>query len=85
MTDRPAGPGEFALIARYFAPLAQGFPGAYGLRDDVAVLTPAAGSEIVAKTDAIVAGVHFFADDPADLVARKAVPLPAFFLEQLPG
>src|SRR5262249_30620202 len=66
-------PGEFELIARYFAPLARGFPGAYGLRDDAAVIAPAAGNELVAKSDAIVAGVHFLADDPPDLVARKAL------------
>ncbi len=51
--------GEFALIARYFAPLARGFPGAYGLLDDAAVIVPAAGNELVAKTDAIVGGVDF--------------------------
>ena len=66
-------PGEFELIARYFAPLAKGFPGAYGLLDDAAVITPAAGYELVAKTDAIVGGVDFFPDDPPDLVARKAL------------
>jgi thiamine-monophosphate kinase len=32
-------PGEFELIARYFAPLAEGFAGAYGLQDDAAVVT----------------------------------------------
>jgi thiamine-monophosphate kinase len=66
-------PGEFELIARYFAPLAKGFPGAYGLLDDAAVITPAVGYELVAKTDAIVGGVHFLPDDPPDLVARKAL------------
>jgi thiamine-monophosphate kinase len=66
-------PGEFALIERYFAPLAAGFPGAYGLRDDAAVIVPSAGCELVAKTDAILAGVHFLPDDPADLVAQKAL------------
>jgi thiamine-monophosphate kinase len=66
-------PGEFELIAHYFAPLAKGFPGAYGLLDDAAVITPAAGHELVAKTDAIVGSVHFLPDDPPDLVARKAL------------
>jgi thiamine-monophosphate kinase len=66
-------PGEFELIARYFAPLSKGFPGAYGLQDDAAVVTPTPGQQIVAKTDAIVAGVHFLPDDPADLVAQKAL------------
>jgi thiamine-monophosphate kinase len=62
---------EDDIIARYFAPLATA-PGAHGLEDDVAVLAPSA-DELVLKTDAIVAGVHFFADDPADDVARKAI------------
>jgi len=46
--------GEFELIARYFAPLSRGFPGAYGLLDDAAVIAPLPGYELVAKTDAIV-------------------------------
>jgi thiamine-monophosphate kinase len=66
-------PGEFELIARYFAPLAKGFPGAYGLLDDAAVIAPLPGHELVAKTDAIVGGVHFLLDDPPDLIARKAL------------
>ncbi len=66
-------PGEFALIARYFAPLAEGFPGAYGLVDDVAAISPAPGHELVAKTDAIVAGIDFPDDEAASLVARKAL------------
>ena len=66
-------PGEFELIARYFAPLAKGFPGAYGLLDDATVIAPAAGHELVKKTDAIVGGVHCLPDDPPDLVAHKAL------------
>jgi hypothetical protein len=73
MKPIPDLPGEFALIARYFAPLAKGFPGAYGLLDDAAVISPAPGHEFVAKTDAIVGGVDFPPDAPADLVARKAL------------
>jgi len=69
-------PGEFELIARLFAPLAAGWPGACGLTDDVAYLPlegdlVAPGEELVLKTDAIVAGVHFLVEDPPDLVARK--------------
>jgi thiamine-monophosphate kinase len=65
--------GEFELIARYFAPVAKGFPGAFGLLDDAAVIAPLPGHELVAKTDAIVGGVHFLLDDPPDLIARKAL------------
>lgn len=64
--------GEDKLIARHFKPLAT-HPGAFGLVDDAAVLAVPPGHEMVLKADAIVGGVHFFADDPADLVARKAL------------
>ena len=64
--------GEERLIARYFRPLARD-PGALGLTDDAAVLTPPAGAELVLTTDAIVGGVHFFPADRADMVARKAL------------
>ena len=72
----PERPGEFELIANLFAPLTREFPGACGLEDDVAYLTLTdglvqAGEELVLKTDALVSGVHFLADDPGDLVARK--------------
>jgi thiamine-monophosphate kinase len=66
-------PGEFELIARYFAPLARNFPGAYGLLDDAAVIAPASGNELIVKTDAIVGGIDFPLDQPADLIARKAL------------
>jgi thiamine-monophosphate kinase len=62
-------PGEFALIARYFRPLAG--PAGLGLADDAALLVPPPGRELVLTTDAMVAGVHFLAEDPPDLVARK--------------
>lgn len=73
MNAQSGMPGEFELIARYFAPLSHGFPGAYGLLDDVATIVPGPGHELIVKTDAIVGGVHFLLDDPADLVARKAL------------
>lgn len=64
-------PGEFALIARYFAPLAG--PGAEGLTDDAASLTPSPGHDLVVTADAIVAGVHCFPEDPPGSIARKAL------------
>jgi len=64
--------GEDRLIARHFKPLAR-HPGAFGLIDDAAVLAPPPGHDVVLKTDAIVGGVHFFAGDPANAVARKAL------------
>jgi thiamine-monophosphate kinase len=68
-SDRPS---EFALIAELFAPLAQA-PGAFGLKDDAAVIAPSAGHELVITTDALVEGVHFLADDPPLFVAKKAL------------
>ena len=65
-------PDEDGLIARYFRPLATA-PGAARLLDDAAAYTPPPGTEMVLTTDAVVAGVHFFADDPAGAVARKAL------------
>ncbi|HKR19419.1 MAG TPA: thiamine-phosphate kinase [Stellaceae bacterium] len=61
--------GEFARIARFFAPLA--LPGGLKLRDDVALIAGRRGEQYVLKTDAIVEGIHFFADDPAADIARK--------------
>ncbi|GMA73812.1 hypothetical protein GCM10025880_02290 [Methylorubrum aminovorans] len=63
--------GEEALIARYFAPLAG--PGAEGLRDDAASLTPTLGHDLVVTADAVVAGVHYFPDDPPGSIAVKAL------------
>jgi thiamine-monophosphate kinase len=68
MSDSPL-PGEFALIARHFRPLAG--PAALGLTDDAALLTPPPGRELVLSVDAMVGGVHFLPDDPPDLIGRK--------------
>lgn len=69
----PRSKDEFGLIEAFFAPLARGQPGAFGLRDDAAVVTPAPGRALVTTTDLTVAGIHFMADDPPDLVARKSL------------
>ncbi len=66
-------PSEFEWVARYFAPLAREFAGAYDLLDDVAVISPGRGRELVVKSDVIVAGIDFPPDEPATLVARKAL------------
>src|SRR5207244_48013 len=68
----PSESAEDRLIAKYFAPLAQ-HPGALGLRDDAALFTPPPGCDLVLTKDALVAGVHFFAGDPPDAIARKAL------------
>ena len=62
-------PPEFALIARHFRPLAG--DGALDLSDDAALLDPPAGHQLVLAADAMVAGVHFLADDPPETIGRK--------------
>lgn len=62
---------EFARIARYFAPLTEGFAGALGLTDDAAVIAPMAGRDMVVTSDTMVAGVHFIGDERPDLIAAK--------------
>jgi thiamine-monophosphate kinase len=64
-------PSEFDLIERYFAPISS--PGAFGLRDDAARLRPTTGCDFVLTKDMLVAGVHFFPDDPPASIARKAL------------
>ena len=62
---------EFSIIAKYFAPLAG--EGAFGLKDDAAIVPQRAGHDLVVTTDAIIEGIDFFAFDPADSIARKAL------------
>ncbi len=65
--------GELELIETYFRPLAEATPGALRLADDAACLPVNPSCDLVATTDMLVAGVHFFPDDaPAD-IAWKAV------------
>lgn len=64
---------EFQLIARYFAPLATGEPGALGLLDDAAVLSLPPGRELVVTADLLVEGVHFRSDDPPESVGAKVL------------
>lgn len=62
---------EFDLIARYFAPLAG--PGGLGLTDDAACITPPPNHDLVITKDMLIAGVHFFPDDPPRAIAQKAL------------
>ena len=62
---------EFGIIAKYFAPLAG--EGAFGLKDDAALLPSRPGHDLIVTTDTISEGTDFFAFDPADLVAQKAL------------
>jgi thiamine-monophosphate kinase len=63
---------EERLIARYFRPLAT-HPGAFGLADDAAILTPPPDCDLVLTTDGVIAGVHFFPDDRPDTIGCKAL------------
>jgi len=65
--------GEFELIAKLFAPLAAKAEGAFNLTDDAAILRHSPGEELVVTVDALVEAVHFRRDDPADLIAAKAL------------
>ena len=69
MTNAAPLAPEFALIAQHFRPLAG--QGALGLTDDAALLTPPPGRELVLAADAMVAGVHFLAEDPPETIGRK--------------
>ncbi|SDR12875.1 thiamine-phosphate kinase [Pseudovibrio sp. Tun.PSC04-5.I4] len=74
MSEKPAPSrlGEFSLIERYFAPLATSI-GAAHLQDDAAVFAPDTGCELVVTKDMLMAGVHFFENDPPFAVAQKAL------------
>ncbi len=72
----PEGLDEFAIIAKYFAPLSEASTGAVGLTDDGALLAcenvvPGSQERLAVTTDTIVAGIHYFHDAPAKLVAQK--------------
>ena len=65
--------GEVSIIETYFAPLAEGSPGAAGLKDDAGYMEVPEGHSLVLTTDAIVEGIHFLAGtDPQD-IAFKAL------------
>lgn len=65
-------PGEFALIDRYFRPLASD-PGAFGLKDDAALYRQRPDEDLVFTTDIVVESVHFLPDDAPASIARKAL------------
>jgi len=70
--DHPGLSPEEDFIATWFRPIAT-HPGAFGLLDDAAAITPPPGCDLVLKTDGVISGVHFFPDDPAAAVACKAL------------
>lgn len=62
---------EFELIETYLAPLTSGHAGAFGLKNDAAVFSGGGDKSVVVTADTLVQGVHFLAEDPPELVARK--------------
>ncbi len=64
---------ETELIDTYLAPLARGAAGAFGLKDDAALIETEEGTDLVVTNDPIREGVHFFADDDARDIAFKAL------------
>jgi len=68
---------ETDLIQTYLAPLTRGAVGAFGLRDDAALLTPEPGRDLVFTSDPIIAGVHFFPAEDAVDIAWKALAVNA--------
>lgn len=63
---------EFDIIVQIFAPLATA-PGAFGLKDDAAILPARPGFDLVVTTDQIAEGTDFFKHDPAGTVGQKAL------------
>jgi thiamine-monophosphate kinase len=66
--------GEFAVIERYFRSCgAQRADVTLGVGDDAALLAPPPGTELVAATDTLVAGVHFPPGSPAASIGHRAL------------
>ncbi len=63
--------GEFDMIARLFAPLTDGRPGTFDLRNDAATFVASPGHETVVTLDTLCEGIHFLSDDDPAGVARK--------------
>ncbi|MDA0781806.1 MAG: thiamine-phosphate kinase [Rickettsiales bacterium] len=66
---------EFGIIQKYFTPLAQGYKGALGLKDDAAIYTPTIGKELILTKDAITEGTHFFGNETPEQIAHKLVAI----------
>lgn len=66
--------GEFDLIKRYFAPLAEASSDAsvaLGVGDDCAILNCPEGHQLVVSIDSLVEGTHFLQGTPADQLASR--------------
>lgn len=61
---------ESELIKHIFAPLTTHDDAALNLKDDAAVI-PLCNEQLVVTKDAMVANVHFFAEDAPEIIAKK--------------
>jgi len=73
MPDSKSASGltEFEVIAKYFARPAR--HAVLGVGDDGAIIAPSAGSQVVASTDMMVEGVHFFEGVHPAALGHKAL------------
>lgn len=67
----PRALGEFEIIERFFAPLAAGAPGAYGLKNDAAAVSVPPGDELIVTKDLMVAGIDYLPGENPSVVARR--------------
>ena len=97
MSDDQPISSEDEVIRDFLRPLARGCPAALDLLDDAACLTPSPGMDLVITKDTLVAGIHFFPNDPprsvglkaaavnvSDLIAKGARPIAYFLSLALP-
>ncbi|WP_319531382.1 thiamine-phosphate kinase [uncultured Cohaesibacter sp.] len=72
MADKTGRPSESTLIEQYFAPLSDP-DSSFGLTDDAAFLSIPDDRQLVVTKDMLVADIHFFRDDQASHIAKKAL------------
>jgi thiamine-monophosphate kinase len=64
---------EEELVQSYLVPLAAGFSGAFGLRDDCAAIKVPPGNDLIVTVDALVSGIHFLPDETPENIAWRAL------------
>ena len=64
---------EQEIIQNLFLPLADGFEGSLGLRDDAAIINNLNDQKIVVSKDILVSGIHFFENDHPTAIAKKSL------------